>query len=193
MTVDELLKRILAAYPGASPEAMATYKAVFYARFKHREGDHLQAAADEVLATFRPKYDQKFPIPADFEGHMPKLHLVAAGEGGGAIRAELEARDHRARRLFNEWHMRQGTKLKDARPHPVYAACLLMALELCGSVSNDDARVILTAEQIKLCEERALSQARLRLYGPLPASNEAWDAQIEQVRQGWANPRADVA
>jgi hypothetical protein len=50
----------------------------------------VQAAADEVLATFKPKYGQPFPIPADFEPHMPSLHREAHGEGGASIRAHLE-------------------------------------------------------------------------------------------------------
>ena len=59
--------------------------------------------------------------------------------------------------------------------------------------TDEGARIILSAEQIKLCEERALSQARLRLFGPLPPTNEQWDAQIEQVRQAWAQPKSEAA
>jgi hypothetical protein len=51
MTVDELITRIIAAYPGANLEAMKSFKLVFYARLKPREGESLAEATTEVLKT----------------------------------------------------------------------------------------------------------------------------------------------
>lgn len=189
MTVTELLDRILAAYPGATPEAMATFKPVFYTRFRQREGDALQLAFDEVLATFKAKYGQPFPIPADFEPHMPALRIGAPV----SIKAALDARDSRWRRLFNDWHASQGQKIKAARPHPVFVACVLMAKDLCIATRDDRARIQLTMDQINLCKMQALSQSRVRMFGPLPATNDMWEHQIEQVRQAWANPQSEAA
>lgn len=193
MTVAELLDKILAAYPGASPEAMATFKPVFYARFRHREGDALQAAAEEVLATFRPKYDQKFPIPADFEPHMPSLHRQQdQGASGPPIRAALEARTARVDRLHKTWLAEQGLKIKAARHLSIYGACVLEVLDLCRRANDQTRRIILTAEQIAMCEMRALTSERAHRWPPAK-TNEEWDAQLEQIRQDWANQQQAAA
>jgi hypothetical protein len=68
----------------------------------------------------------------------------------------------------------------------VFDACILEAKDLCEKANERTARVILSAEQIRLCEARALSQARARMFGPLPKTNDDWDGQLEQVRQSWA-------
>ncbi len=188
MTVAELLASILRAYPGADEGAIATFKPVFYARFKHREGERLKAAAEEVFATFNATARKPFPIPNDFEEHMPRSHPTIAGEG--PLRAALVAREARWRKLFGEWYQVQGVRLKGNRPQPVFDACILEAKDLCEKADERTARVILSAEQIRICEARALSQSRVRMFGALPKTNEAWDNQFEQVRQAWATPEA---
>jgi hypothetical protein len=45
MTVDELITHLIASYPGASLEAMKSFKPVSYARLRHREGESLADAA----------------------------------------------------------------------------------------------------------------------------------------------------
>ncbi len=187
MTVAELLDRIIAAYPGATAEALKTFKPVFYARLQRHEGPLLEAAANEVLGSFKPKYGQPFPIPADFEAHLPsgKLNLPSDGD---SIRQSLKDRDDRKRRNFNAWHQGQGGKIKANRPAPVYNACVLMATQMAKTGA-----LPLTAEQIKRCEDQALSQARAALFGPLPRTNEEWHAQLEQVRMAWANPQQVAA
>lgn len=187
MTVSELLERIMAAYPGATPEALKAFKPVFYARFRHREGPALEAAALEVLAAFRPKFDQKFPIPADFEPHMPVTHPEVPGDL--AIRAELDERANRRHVNIQRWMEGQGAKIRAARAQPVYAACLMMAMEHCARASWR----YLSPEQIEECEMRALSTARVKMFGPLPKTNEAWDSQLSQVRAAWAQPEEVAA
>lgn len=188
MTVTELLTRILAAYPGATPEAMKTYVPVFHARLQKHEGPALADAATEVLGSFKPKYGQPFPIPADFEAHLPsgKLNLP---EEGHSIRGALKDRAERQKRVFSTWLQTQGAKIKQARPVAVYNACVMLAADLAKAAD----RVILKPEQITLCEERALSQARVAMFGALPRTNEAWQAQIEQVRVAWGNPQQAAA
>lgn len=183
MTVTELLDRIIAAYPGATPEAMKTYRPVFFARLQRHEGAALTDAAGEVLAAFRPKYGQQFPIPVDFEAHLPSGRLNLPEEGH-SIRQALKDRDDRKRRVFAAWHSGQGAKIKAARPIAVYSACLHLA----AGLSKRSDRVLLTAEQIVTCEERALSGARVAIFGALPRTNEEWDEQREQVKAGWHAP-----
>lgn len=184
MTVAELLERIAAAYSGATPEAMKTFKPVFYARLRKHEGDILEAAAVEVLGTFRPKFDQKFPIPADFEAHLPsgKLHMPDEGDG---IRRLLEQRAQRSESLYRDWHANQGRKIKEARPLPVYGQCVLMAKDLANNSTERTPRIVLTAEQIAECDQRAVSAARVA-YGKLPKDEDIWREQIARIRESWA-------
>lgn len=191
MTVTDLLARIIAAYPGATTDAMKTFKPVFYARLQRHEGDKLEEAATAVLGSFKPKFGQPFPIPADFEAHLPSGKLGKGGsDAGPAIRQWLADRDVRRKRNFEEWANGQGAKIKANRPHAVYAACVLMATELAGQRRD---RLVLSAEQITQCEEQALSRARVEMFGPPPKSEEAWRAQCAQVREVWAANQQKVA
>ena len=183
MTVLELLERIIAASAGATPEALKTYKSVFYARLNRHEGQALEAAANEVLATFRPKFGQPFPIPADFEAHLATGRLNALPSYGKPIRDHMAENIAKRRRLYEDWFRGQGAKIKAARPAPVYAACALLVIELAATCKAD--RLILTQEQITLCEERALHQARCAMFGPIPKTEEAWLDQIHQAKAAW--------
>lgn len=188
MTVTELLSRIIAAYPGATSEAMKTFVPIFHARLRIHEGPQLDDAATAVLGSFKPKYGQPFPIPGDFEAHLPsgKINLPS---DESPIRQAMKDQAERKERNFNEWHRGQGAKIKDNRPAPVYNACVLLAAEM----SKRNGRLPLSAEQIKSCEDRALSQARAAMFGPLPRTNETWTDQIEAVRVAWVNPQKAAA
>lgn len=193
MTVSELLARIIGAYPGATQDAMKTFKPVFYARLQRHEGDKLEEAATAVLAAFRPKFGQPFPIPADFEAHLPSGRLdlgKGSSDAGPPIRQWLADRDARRKRNFEDWANGQGAKIKANRPHAVYAACVLMASELAAKRRD---KLVLSAEQITLCEEQALSRARVEMFGPPPRTEEAWTAQCAQVREVWAANQQKVA
>ncbi len=193
MTVTELLASILKAYPGADADAMATFVPVFHKRFRAREGDSLQAAADEVFATFNATARKPFPIPADFEPHMPSLHRqMDDGAAGPPIRAALEARALRVDRLHKAWLAEQGMKIKAARHMSVYGACVLEVLDLCRRANDQTRRIILTVDQIVICEMRALTSERAHRWPPAK-TNEQWDEQIEQIRHDWANPRQQEA
>ena len=97
----------------------------------------------------------------------------------------------RAKELFADWHERQGLGIKAARPLHVFAQCVLLAKERCSVAREDVRRVILKAEDITKCEERALSSARVAKYGALPRDEETWREQIAQVRVEMYAPPAD--
>ena len=99
MKVSELMARIQAAYPGLQPEALRAFMPVFQARLGKREGPSLERAALEVLATFRPKYGQPFPIPADFEAALP----APARDRPREQPLDIAGHGERARRLIAEW------------------------------------------------------------------------------------------
>jgi hypothetical protein len=181
MTVTELLVIIARSYPGATPEALASFKPVFQARFAHREGPHLAAALHAVMASFSANSRKPFPIPSDIEAHMPALRS-ADDSGGKPIREALEARNARAVAAYADWYAGQGRKIKANRPRPVFDACVLEALSLAGRRSP----LVLKAEEIATCEQRALSQARVAKFGRIPNKAEEWESQIAQVRTDWA-------
>ena len=184
MTVSELLARIIAAYPGATQDAMKTFKPVFYARLQRHEGEALEAAATAVLGTFRPKFGQPFPIPADFEAHLPSGKLRLGRESGPSIRQWLADRARNSPVTYAGWLAGQGAKIKANRPDQVYVACQREASAMAGHGRP----IVLSVEHIKLCEERALSQERVRMFGPPPKSEATWLDQIQQVRDAWAKP-----
>jgi hypothetical protein len=187
MTVSELLTAILRAYPGASPEALETFKPVFRARFDRREGPHLAQAFTDTLASFKPTARQPFPIPADIEAHMPVIH--ATSDSGGSIRKLLEDRKARALVAYADWYRGQGLKIKSARPRPVFDACVLEAVALSGIRSP----LILKADEIALCEQRALSAARVAKFGRLPVKTEEWESQRAQILADWHSGKAEAA
>ncbi len=179
MTVAELLARIIAAYPGATDAAMAT--------FKHREGPHLQTAFETVLASFRATARQPFPIPADIEHHMPSL-TKPAGKGEKPIRDLLERRQARAKVMLDDWKLGQGAKIKAARPEPIYTACLFKAQDQAQLKALDDrvTGIILTKDELKACCQSALSIERRNRHGrPERYSTAQWWAQITDLATEW--------
>jgi hypothetical protein len=178
MMVKELLERIVVAYPGASPEAMRAFKPVFQARLGGREGPALAKAATEVLAGFRPKYGQPFPIPADFEAALPDLpRRLPAGRA-------IDMRQHAERvgRLIDEWR-----RSVTARPE-VRQAMEHIARGLAHEAAwrGDTKPIALTAQQTRLAEQRALSLQRRVEHGPPEHFRfEAWWAQIAAIAERW--------
>lgn len=179
MTVHELLQRIAGAYSGATPEALGSFKPVFYSRLKHYEGPELEAAATEVLGSFRPKFDQKFPIPVDFETHLKRK--TDKPKEDPPIRRDLDERSTRRSRNIQGWIEGQGRKIKSARPTQVYNACLIMVMEHASRPSWRH----LSTDQIRMCEHRAISQERVKRHGPPPKLTEHWWPQIEGIAAEW--------
>ena len=91
-----------------------------------------------------------------------------------------------ARKIFQAWHAGQGAKIKGARAMPVYDHCVLLAKDLAKAAAERYETLILTAEQISLCEQAALSQARVTRFGALPQSADEWHAQNAKIREAWA-------
>lgn len=185
MTVTELIDRILLMYPGASPEALATFRPVFQARFQHREGKALEAAANEVFASFKPTARQPFPIPVDIEQHLAEIIPKSAPGGGGRI----DFAAHRARKeaLMQSWEQRQGRGITQARGEKIAASCRSVARDIAHmrAWSENPTDIVLPAEQIQKCEDHVVSCERMGTYGAhcLRTENaEAWQAQMDELR-----------
>lgn len=184
MTVTELLARIMAAYPGATSDALKTFVPVFHARLRKHEGDALEAAAIEVLGAFRSKFDQKFPIPADFEAHLPSGKLRLPSEGPAV---DFAGHRKRKRQLVAAWEAGQGLKIRAARGPFVWTHCWLEAGRLAALAAWRDTNqpVILSAEQIQICEDQAVSTARMQVHGASVlrrGDRASWDAQVAAIR-----------
>ncbi len=187
MTVDELLTKLAMAFPSFNATAVEAWAPVFRARFGHREGPKLADAYEQTLGEFSVKKSKSlFPVPADFEAFMPSLKDVKAPPIGKM----LEERHQRARKLFEQWHDSQGLKIKEARPKAVYGACALEAYERGKRSFSDNERVLLSSEDIAICEQRAVTSERIHRFGAMPKSPEAWKSQCAEIRAEWASGEA---
>jgi hypothetical protein len=186
MTVTELLSRIQAAYPGASSDALRSFVPVFHARLRQHEGDRLEEAATAVLSEFMPKATQPFPIPANFEKHLPSGKLVLPS-------TETPMRDlfakHRQvhQQLMADWNARQGQKIAQGRGKTIARACEWEAARIADMAAwkTNPGPIVLSAEKIQICEDRAVSQARMHRYGAIPLRRGheiQWESQTEAVR-----------
>lgn len=185
MTVAELIDCILRAYPGVSPEAIATFKPVYFARFGRREGPHLQAAFEATLAEFKPTLRQPFPVPADFERHMPSIKIDDGKDKGGKP-IDLAGRKRRADSLFANWRAGQGARASRGNP------ALMKALENIARHSADilgwqenPEPLVLTRDQLKVAAQRAISFERLLRYGQPPKDCRIWWGQIHAIASEW--------
>lgn len=183
MTVAELLSAIIAAYPGANPDALATFRPVFQARFQHREGPALARAAAEVFGSFKATHRQPFPIPVDFEQHLTPI--LPKGEGGPVL--DLKGHRDRKEALMADWEDRQGRGITAARGTKIAASCRSLARDIAHmrAWSTDPTPVILTAEQIQRREDHVVSSERMATYGAHCIRNEnaeAWQAQVDELR-----------
>lgn len=185
MTVAELLDRIAAAYQGATPEAMATFKPVFHARLRQHEGPALAEAANAVLGAFKPTVRQPFPIPLDFETQLPARRVKMPG--GPAKRLDIPARNDRMRELLTQWRRRQGDKASKGVPEVMRALEHIASLHASfRSWSDNPAAIVLTVEELMQARHRAISQQRRIEFGSLPPkSPEAFFAQVETIANRW--------
>ncbi|MFZ5783974.1 MAG: hypothetical protein ACOY4R_27565 [Pseudomonadota bacterium] len=199
MTVAELLDRIIAIYPGANPQALVGLRPVFLARLGHREGAHLESAANEVFAEFQPKNSKPFPIPIDFESRMPSVHVRGDGP-----KLDLQGHRERKARLVAEWWERQGNRIREHRGALVASACAHMIINGFYRVDLERPRAkpvflslsmrayaerpeiaFLRPDEIQMGEDRVVSSERMGTHGVLALRSEepaAWQAQMDEIR-----------
>lgn len=186
MTVTELLARIIGAYPGATTDAMKAFGPVFHARLRRHEGDPLAEAATEVLGSFKPTTRQPFPVPVDFEKHLPDARLHLPETSGPAI--DLAGHHTRKQQLVADWQQRQGDGIAAKRGKLVAASCRY-AVSLRADLEAwkpEPIRIKLTAEEIQLAEDRVVSSERIAAHGAgaLRAEDPTmWQTQTDAVRE----------
>ena len=191
MTVTELLAAIMRAYPGATPEAMATFKPVFQARFEKREGPHLAKALHDCMSSFNANTRKPFPIPADIEAHMP---VISVGTGGPAL--DFTAHGEKVRQIMAEWREAQGHRGANG-VREVMRALEFIAEPLANVLAwkPGNQRLRLTTAHLKLAQHRAISARRRDIHGTIMPSLKAddWWDQIRSIGESWNIPmtRAD--
>lgn len=89
-------------------------------------------------------------------------------------------RNNAQREHLAAWHAGQGALIRQNRPAAVWSACTGMASDLAKR-----GPVKLTQDQIRTCQQRALSTERLRRHKALPRSADAWWGQIEAIAAEW--------
>ena len=88
--------------------------------------------------------------------------------------------------LVADWDARQRPKIEEARGPIITAACRYEVERLAAARDSGRAPVILTLDQIQICEDRAVSSARNMAYGPysLRRNDEgaSWRQEMEITR-----------
>lgn len=82
---------------------------------------------------------------------------------------------------LNHWRAGQGAKIKANRPLPVFRACEHIA----GLLAPMRDPLILTVDEIKTAQNRAISMERRRVYGPLGKDSDEFWQQIAAIAQSW--------
>jgi hypothetical protein len=183
MTVTDLLKKIR-AYPGVTAEMLATFVPVFHARLKAHEGEKLEAAAIAVFAEFKPTTRQPFPIPKDFEQHLPSGKLDLGPDAGPTL--DLKVHAERKRKLVWNWKASQGDRASNGRPE-IMRALQYVAEQIADqrAWSSNPEPIALTRKQVFKAQQSALSIKRRELHGLPPKDAHLWWSQLEEIARGW--------
>lgn len=183
MTVSELLKAMMGAYTAFDAKAAGAFASAFRTRLQRHEGDALRIACDEVLAAWRPRQGQRFPVPADFEEYLPgKLNLPK--DLGPKL--DLKAHGERKKQLFASWKAGQGQRASNGIPEMMRA--LEAVAEPIAAQRAWDAQpepVVLTRKQVFKAQQSALSIKRRELHGLPPKDAVLWWSQIVEIAKGW--------
>lgn len=186
MTVAELLAKISAAFPAFNARAVEALAPVFRARFEKHEGPALRDAWMAVAAEFVPGKNGLHPLPKHFEPFLPSNHPKITGDGP---KLDFKARGERVRSLLADWRQAQG--IRAAGNNKAIMRALEFMVEPLANLwawSANPRPIRLTRAQVRIVQQRAISQERVRLHGPLPRDGKLWWSQIEGVCEAWGIP-----
>lgn len=185
MTITELLAKLGGAFPSFNAKAMEAWASVFRARLGKHEGPRLAQAYVDTLSAFSvAKTKSLFPVPADFEPHLPMQTLkLATGK-------KLDLVGHRLRKeaLIAKWWEMQGNRITEARGKRIALACAWEVGRMAHDAawSADAKEVVLTGEQIRICEEREVCSERMATFGPYAMRRPdptQWREQMAAARE----------
>lgn len=189
MTVDQLLAKLADAFPAFNAKALAAWANVFRSTLSRHEGPALAQAFTDTLAGFTvAKSKALFPVPADFVERLPG-NVKMPTEGGPKL--DFRTRGERARSLMREW--REGQGLRAAGNNPAIMRALEHMVEPLANLwgwSEAPKPIRLKIKQVRIVQQRAISQERVRLHGPLGINpnGAVWWSQIEAICNEWGIP-----
>jgi hypothetical protein len=184
MTVDEILRAIAGAFPAFNAKAMESWAPVFRARLGKHEGAALREAHLEALANFKPSGRTPFPVPVDYEPHLPTGKLNLPKDDGPKL--DFQGRAKRAENIYREWRAEQAPRAAQGVPEIMKALeeiAYPIALVMGWNPKTD--KLLLSRKQVKVAIQRAISVERRKLHGPPPVQPAAWWGQISAIAEGW--------
>lgn len=190
MTVAELLAKLASAFPAFNAKAAESWAPVFRARLAKHEGPALAKAYVDTLSSFTVARSKAlFPVVADFEAHLPSGKLDLGKSGGPKL--DFKARGERVRSLMAEWRSSQGTRAAGSN-RSIMRALEFMVEPIANLAAweQNPPPVRLTRAQVRVVQQRAISQERVQRHGPLGnnPNGAAWWAQIEGICNEWGIP-----
>lgn len=184
MTVDQLLAKLSAAFPAFNAKATEAWAPVFRARLDKHAGPVLAKAYADTLGGFTVKGSKSlFPMPADFEAHLPgRLDL---GPDAGPV-VDFDGRNRRARSMFDEWLHEQAPRATYNRPEILKALQeIAWPMALVRGWNEQRDRLLLSRAQVAMALQRAISQERYIRYGTPGRDIDQWWSQIKGIADEW--------
>lgn len=183
MTVDEILRALQGAFPAFNAKAMETWAPVFRARFNRHEGPALRDAHIAALGAFKPSGRTPFPIPHDYEPHLP-ANVVKLPKNTKKL--DFLGHHRRAQDIFADWRARQGLKASKGVAE-VMRALEDVARPLAGieAWKDEPGRLILDRAKLTIAKKIAVSIQRRIEHGPPSKDAEVWWQQTAAVQERW--------
>ena len=170
MTVDDLIMAMRKAFGLFDDAAEESWGPVFRRQLRQHEGKALNAAWLATMAAFKPSGRQVFPIPIDFETHLPKSPRKFDPKMGRKL--DFDGHKARALELVDRWAKRERPKIEESHGPIVAQRCLdevrRIAEGRAWHVPKDGEEpqwIELADEHVALCESAVVSSERNFLYG----------------------------
>jgi hypothetical protein len=183
MTVNELIGKLQSAFSLFTPQMAQAWLPIYLAALRGYEGPRLEKAYSVTMQEFEPSARKGWPGPKDFLVALPSTHPKIAAEGP---RLDFAARGERVRKLMAEWREAQGNRAAGNNRDIMRA--LEFTVEPLANLwgwSETPRPIRLTRQQVRIVQQRAISQERVRLFGPFGKNGAEWWEQIESICQTW--------
>lgn len=201
MTVDDLILQMRKAFGLFDDAAEESWGPVFRRQFRQHEGKALNAAWLATMAGFKPSGRQVFPIPLDFEAHLPKATRKFDPKAGRKL--DFEAHHARKAELVDRWARRQRVDIEQSHGLIIAQRCLDEVVRLADGIAWREPKegeepqwITLTDEVVALCEQAVVSSERNYLYGARSLNAHDPHEWLEQtaycrsmIRQGFSPSR----
>lgn len=170
MTVDDLLVSLHKAFALFDDAAEDSWGPVFRRQLRPHEGKALGEAYIKTLAGFKANGKQVYPIPIDFESHLPKKSQTYKGKG---CKLDFEGHARRKLELVERWAKKERWKIERDRGPLVAQRCQDEVMRRAQIIAwrdfegkNDPEWIVLDDVEVDRCEAALVSSERNFIYGP---------------------------